>query len=97
MSNLNPNRAWLFFFGIWALLLTGMFDSWLQSPGLKQWYKVKTSLQTRRQEIDEVEARSNMLQQIAVQLDSNPIAQEREIRKVLGFLGDNEVVFDFVP
>lgn len=97
MSNLNPHRVWLFFFGIWALLLTGMFDGWIQSPGLKQWIKVKSSLQARRQEIGDIEARSNMLQQVAVQLESNPIAQEREIRKVLGFLGDKEVVFDFVP
>ena len=97
MNNLGPHKIWLFFFGFWALVLTGMFDPWIQSPGLKQWIRVRTALQDRRQEISDVEARSTMLRQVASQLESNPIAQEREIRKVLGFLGEHEVVFDFAP
>jgi hypothetical protein len=97
MKSFSVNRAWAFFFGFWALLLTGMFEPTIQSPGLKQWIRVKTALQAKRQDIADTEARSELLQVIAEQLESNPYAQEREIRKVLGFLGDQEVVFDFSP
>jgi hypothetical protein len=78
-------------------LLTGIFEPTLQSPGLKQWVRVQSSLADRRQEIADIESRSKFLTQVAEQLESNPYAQEREIRKILGFLGDHEVVFDFAP
>ncbi len=95
MKNLNFHKLWLIFFGIWSLLLTGLLDFWIQSPGLKQWAKVESSLREKRQEIAAIEARSEVLQNIAHQLEYNPTAQEREIRKVLGYLGENEVVFEF--
>jgi cell division protein FtsB len=94
---IQPNQAWLIFFSLWALVLTGLFDPWIQSPGLRQWFRVRETLSDRRQEIAEIEARSTLLRQVASQLEANPVAQEREIRKVLGFLGDHEVVFDFAP
>ncbi len=89
------NRVWLVFFGIWFLMLTGTIDFWVQSPGLKQWYKVQNTLSVRRQEIGDVEVRSASLHQIAKQLENNPVAQEREVRRVLGYLGEREVVFEF--
>ena len=95
LKNLNWNRAWAGFFAIWALLLTGTLGFWLKSPGLKQWYAVSKSLSEERQEIAEVEARSILLSHMAHQLEFNSVAQEREIRKVLGYLGDQELVFEF--
>ena len=92
---IGPNRAWMAFFGIWFILLTGLLDFWFQSPGLKQWFKVRGSLSARRDETAEIEARTVILQEVAKQLDSNAVAQEREIRKVLGYLGEQEVVFEF--
>ncbi len=91
------NRVWLGFFGIWSLLLSGLLDFWVQSPGLKQWMKVGDTLKERRQEIADVEARTVLFQSMARQLETNSVAQEREIRKVLGYLGDNELVFEFTP
>lgn len=92
---IGPHRAWLAFFGIWFILLSGMLDFWLQSPGLKQWFKVRSSLSDRRQETADIEIRTGVLQEVARQLESNSVAQEREIRKVLGYLGEQEVVFEF--
>jgi hypothetical protein len=86
---------WLLFFGVWLLLITGLLDFWLKSPGLKQWHQVESALKDRRQEIADVEARTELLTNIAHQLEFNPVAQEREIRKVLGYLGENELVFEF--
>lgn len=91
----NVNRLWLFFFGFWLLLLTGLLDFWIQSPGLKQWYKVGSTLQDRRQEIADIEAKTELLQNAAHQLEFNTVAQEREIRKILGYLGESELVFEF--
>ncbi len=96
-SKLDINRIWLGFFGIWLILLSGLLDFWLQSPGLKQWYRVAATLNERRQEIGGIEERSEYLHQVARELESNTVAQEREIRKVLGYLGDQEAVFEFSP
>ncbi len=94
---INPNKAWLGFFCVWLVLLSGLLDFWFQSPGLKAWFKVKDSLNDRRDEIASVEAKTLILHEVSRQLDSNAVAQEREIRKVLGYLGENEVVFEFNP
>jgi cell division protein FtsB len=92
---INPTKAWMAFFGIWLVLLTGLLDFWFQSPGLKQWFKVQSTLQNQRQEIADIEAKTENLNEVARQLESNSVAQEREIRKVLGYLGEQEVVFEF--
>ena len=96
-SKLDINRLWLGFFGIWLILLSGLLDFWLQSPGLKQWYRVAATLSERRQENGVIEERSDYLHHVARELESNTVAQEREIRKVLGYLGDQEAVFEFSP
>jgi len=91
---ITTSRVWIAFFAVWFLLLTGVLDFWFQSPGLKQWMKLEASVSHRRQEIADIEAQSAILNDVARQLDSNSVAQEREIRKVLGYLGDQEVVFE---
>jgi cell division protein FtsB len=95
LKNLNMNRVWAGFFAIWMLLLTGTLGFWLKSPGVKQWYSVSQSLKEQRQEIADVESNSTLLAHTAHQLEFNSVAQEREIRKVLGYLGDQELVFEF--
>jgi hypothetical protein len=94
-SRFTLNRVWLFFFGVWLILLSGVLDFWLKTPGLKQWYRVGATLEERRQEIGVIESRSAYLNHVARELNSNPIAQEREVRKVLGYLGEQEAVFEF--
>ncbi len=96
MKPIQIQKIWLSFFGTWLLLLTGVLDFWIQSPGMKQWYRVQNSLNERRQEIAATEARTYYLQLVSKELESNPVALDREIRKVLGYLGQNEVVFEFV-
>ncbi len=96
--NLKTNqirKLWLAIFGIWFVLVSGILDFWIKSPGLKQWLQVELLVRERRQEIAVIEAKSNVFKNVAHQLENNPIAQEREIRKVLGYLGDNEIVFEF--
>jgi len=95
LSSRNVSYAWIAFFSVWFLLLTGLLDFWLQTPGLKQWYRVDATLRNRRQDIAAIEARTDMMKETARQLESNGVAQEREIRRVLGYLGEHEVVFEF--
>lgn len=67
----------------------------MKSPGLKQWESVRAALKDRRQEIADIESKSAILSHVAYQLEFNSVAQEREIRKVLGYLGAEELVFEF--
>ncbi len=96
-KKLTPNRLWLGFFAVWTILLTGLLDFWFHSPGLKQWYRVESSLHGVRQEIATIEAKTTLQLSVASQLESNVAAQEREVRKVLGYLGEQELVFEFTP
>ena len=89
-------KAWLGFFAIWAILVSGILDFWLKSPGLKQWLQVEYQVHQKRQDIVDIETHSDQLKNIIHQLETNPAAQEREIRKVLGYLGEQEIVFEFV-
>jgi len=88
-------KMWFGFFGIWLILVSGLLDFWISSPGLKQWFQVELLVHKKRQEIAEIEAKTEGFKQVAHQLENNPIAQEREIRKVLGYLGEQEIVFEF--
>ena len=95
LKKTNMNRIWVALFAIWSILLTGTIGLWMKSPGLKQWYSVGEALKERRQEIVKIETRNLSLSHAAHQLEFNPVAQEREIRKVLGYLGEQELVFEF--
>jgi hypothetical protein len=95
-SKLDQNRIWGSFFLVWIVLLSGVLDFWVKSPGLKQWIKVNHQLDQKRLEIGAVEARTGLLLQVSRELQSNSAAQEREIRKVLGYLDEQEVVFEFL-
>lgn len=96
-GRITIDRIWISFFCVWLLLLSGVLDFWIKTPGLKQWYRVGSALEERRHEIDAIESRTVFLNQVSRELSLNPIAQEREIRKVLGFLGEQEAVFEFSP
>jgi hypothetical protein len=95
VNRITVDRVWLAFFGVWMVLLTGVLDFWIQTPGLKQLWRVSSMLESRRHEIDGIESKTVLLNQVSKELQDNPIAQEREVRKVLGYLGDQEVVFEF--
>ncbi len=95
-KKIDIHRVWIGFFGVWLILLSGLLDFWLKTPGLKQWIRVASTLSDRREEIETIEERSTTLQHVARELESNTLAQEREIRKVLGYLGEHEAVFEFI-
>lgn len=91
----SVQKMWLGFFVFWFLLITGLFDFWIKTPGLKQWFQLQSLLQERKNQIAEVEADSVLYKQVESQLMNNAVAQEREIRKILGYVDQQEIVFEF--
>jgi hypothetical protein len=88
-------KLWIGFFSLWFVLLTGVLDFWIQTPGLKQWIQLQLLLSDRKKQIEEVEGESQYLKLVESQLEGNSVAQEREIRKILGYVDQNEIVFEF--
>lgn len=95
VNRLSVHKFWIGCFVIWLVLLTGIFERWFGSPGLRQYLQVESLLTDSRQQSTDLEFEIARLKEIQPQLETNAMAQEREIRKVLGFLGPGEVVFEF--
>jgi hypothetical protein len=89
------DRVWIGFFGLWLTLLTGALSSWTGGPGLIQWWRISELAQTRQETIVQLETRILELSTEQVRLEKSPVAQRREIRKVLGYLASDEILFDF--
>ena len=88
-------KLWALFFSVWLLLLTGLLHPWINSPGLQQWLEIRHVLQEQSQEIKTIEVESARMSGVIRQLETNPVAQEREVRKILGYVDESEIVFDF--
>jgi len=91
----TPGRLWLSIFGLWTLLLTGVFNTWFGSPGLVQWARLSLLLSKRQDKIAEVENQIVALSAEQVRLEKSSATQQREIRRVLGYVRQDELVFDF--
>lgn len=89
------DRVWIGFFGLWFILLTGALNQWTGGPGLIQWWRISNLAQARQEAIVRLETRILELSTEQVRLEKSPVAQRREIRKVLGYLASDEILFDF--
>jgi len=89
------DRIWIGFFGLWLTLLTGALTPWTGGPGLIQWWQISELAQSRQETIVQLETRILELSTEQVRLEKSPVAQRREIRKVLGYLAADEILFDF--
>lgn len=88
-------RVWAIFFFGWLLLFTGLLHPWVNSPGLKQWLEIRHVLQDQSKDIQMIEVESSRIVGVIRQLETNPVAQQREVRKILGYVDESEIVFDF--
>lgn len=92
----TPNRVWIGIFACWLFLLTGLTHEFgAGSPGLIQFTRLNNLLKNRQSqlidsdnEIVKVEAESELL-------EKSRVVQEREVRKTMGYVGENELIFDF--
>lgn len=99
MSQPKPPRSihllWGAVFGIWALLLSGTLASTVGSPGALQLFRLTRLLESKRVQQAELEAAVERLETESARLEKSRAAQEREIRRVLGYTAPDELTFDF--
>lgn len=92
---------WACFFMTWAGLLTGLGApkaksvSHSQGTGVVQILKLKNLKNQRQDEIKALESELLEVKAEILALKSSPVRQEREVRKVLGYVRKDELVFDF--
>jgi hypothetical protein len=91
----NPHRVWLALFGAWLILLSGVLNPWLGGPGVLQWWRLESLLSQRQDRLTDVENQVLALSSEQVRLERSVATQQREIRRVLGYVRTDEMVFDF--
>ena len=92
-----PRQLWTAFFTLWGLFLSGLFSQWTGSPGILQAVQLKAHLDQKKELLaaSEAEVASLIAEQKRYREDSR--IQELEIRKVLGYAANDEVIFEFSP
>lgn len=92
------HHSWIVFFGLWFLFLTGFFE-WFRpphqlSPGLWQAWQLRRYFHFKQKQERTLDEDIQSLQQKTEVLAHHPLAQEIEIRKVLGYAASDELIFD---
>lgn len=93
--SISLNRRWLFFFGLWLLFLSGLLANFVGSPGIVQSVRLNSLLAAKKQQVAHAQEELQKLQKEATRLEVSRVAQEKEIRKVLGYAASDEIIFDF--
>ncbi len=60
-----------------------------------QWWSISRLARTRHETVAQIETRIMELSSEQTRLERSPVAQRREIRRVLGYLASDEILFDF--
>jgi cell division protein FtsB len=88
-------KLWLAVFALWGFLLSGALASLIGSPGVLHALRLRSLLEAKHGEAARLEADIRSLEEERVLLEGSRDAQEREIRRVLGYAAPDEVIFDF--
>ena len=92
----TPNRAWIAIFGVWLFMLSGITHHFgVGSPGVIQYLRLNSLLLDRQAQVAETDLEVARLDEESVSLEKSRTVQEREIRKTMGYVGENEMIFDF--
>jgi hypothetical protein len=90
-----PNGFWITVFGVWFVFLSGLLTPFLGTPGIIQALRLRHTLETKQALVSLHEDELLRLQSRIGQLQKSPVAQQVEIRRVLGYAAPNELIFDF--
>jgi hypothetical protein len=85
----------MFLFGLWILFLSGMLANFVGSPGILQAIRLKNLLESKKLQLAQAQEELRRLKTDAILLENNRFAQQREIRRVLGYAAGDEIIFDF--
>jgi cell division protein FtsB len=89
------SRLWLGLFAIWGLMLTGVLASFVGSPGVIQLVRLKNLLDAKQTRLTQIQSEIDQLESERASLEKSHVAQQREIRKVLGYAAQDEIIFEF--
>ena len=92
---MTVGRAWMLVFALWALFLSGAGASFVGSPGIVQGVRLKRLLEAKRSALLQLEDQVIRVEEEGGRLEKSRLAQEREIRRTLGYVGTDELIFDF--
>lgn len=90
-----PTRFWIGFFLVWALLISGLVENTFHAPGIFQVVELKKLESERREKMVLLETEIAAMQSETENLQKSVALQEREIRKTLGYVAEDEILFDF--
>jgi cell division protein FtsB len=92
----TPNRVWLLVFAAWLFMLSGVTQHMgVGSPGLVQFLRLNALLGDRQTQATDIDNEIAVLDAESSTLETSRGAQEKEIRKTMGYVGENEMIFDF--
>ncbi len=92
----TPNRAWIAIFAFWLFLLSGITHEFgAGSPGILQYSRLDRLLKERQTQLTDSDAEIERIEIESALLEKSKVIQEREIRKTMGYVGENEIIFDF--
>jgi cell division protein FtsB len=92
----TPNRVWVGIFAFWIFLLSGLtYELGAGSPGILQFSRLRGLLTEKRQQLAGYEVEIEKIEKEGRILETSAVAQEREIRKTMGYVGEGELIFDF--
>lgn len=92
---ITPKRLWGFIFAVWGVFLSGVLAGMVGSPGAIQALRLKSLLEAKQDQISQIEGEVHALEAEAGRLEKSRVAQEREIRRTLGYAAPDEIIFDF--
>ena len=91
----GPHYLWMGVFSIWGFFLSGLGAGFTGAPGIIQAFHVQSLLDAKEAEQTKIESEIARLESEEERLIKNAYAQEVEIRKNLGYIGEDEIVFEF--
>ena len=90
-----PGLIWCLIFPLWLGFLSGLFPGKKIAPGIWQAMQLHAYLGQKNAELAEREASFADLDHEYRRLRDDPAVQETEVRRILGYVASDEVVFDF--
>ena len=91
----TSSQVWILLFLIWGSVVSGVFTPIFGTPGFIQVVQLKKLYNSREARVSSLEKEISKLDAEREKLESNSYFQVHEIRKVLGFSGPTETVFEF--
>jgi cell division protein FtsB len=89
------HQRWALAFLIWFLFLTGLIGTYAGSPGIVQLLRLRNLHDEKQGKIAQLKKEIQVNETMADLLTHSRVAQEKEVRRVLGYAARDEIIFDF--